>query len=96
MVQGMFDSWRGFKYEALTPEWRANLTEMARIARGHIITMTTVAASGHPGGSMSSLEVYLPLYHMAKVDPKNPKRDGKQREYDEDTGQAADQRPFPV
>ncbi len=75
----MFDSWRGFAMPELSPEWIAKLKEKARLARGQIITMTTIAASGHPGGSMSSLEMYLILYHMAKVDPKNPYRDDRDR-----------------
>ncbi|MCM2271127.1 MAG: transketolase [candidate division Zixibacteria bacterium] len=75
----MFDSWRGFGQRELSDEWFKNLTEIARIARGNIIKMTTVAASGHPGGSMSSLECYLVAYHMAKVDPKQPYRDDRDR-----------------
>ncbi|MEW6051157.1 MAG: transketolase [Candidatus Zixiibacteriota bacterium] len=75
----MFDSWRGFTEKSLSPDWRRTLTEKARQARGEIIKMTTVAASGHPGGSMSSLEMYLLLYHFAKVDPKDPYRDDRDR-----------------
>jgi len=41
--------------------------------------MTTVAASGHPGGSMSSIEMYLTLYNLANVDPENPWRDDRDR-----------------
>jgi transketolase len=79
MLQATFDSWRGFAENSLSPEWRKKLAEKARIARGQIIKMTTVAASGHPGGSMSTLEIYLMLYHMAKVDPKNQYRDDRDR-----------------
>jgi transketolase len=75
----MFDSWRGFADTTLPAEWYRTLTEKARMARGEIIKMTTVAASGHPGGSMSSLEMYLLLYHFAKVDPKDPYRDERDR-----------------
>ncbi len=75
----MFDSWRGFEQRELSDEWFNKLTEIARVARGNIIKMTTVAASGHPGGSMSSLECYLMAYHMAKVDPKQPYRDDRDR-----------------
>ena len=75
----MFDPWRGFAEKKLTDEKHALLTELARQARGHILTMTTIANSGHPGGSMSSLEMYLALYHFAKVDPRQPRRDDRDR-----------------
>ncbi len=74
-----FDSWRGFTESALPAEWHEKLTEMARQARGQILKMTTIAGSGHPGGSMSSIEFYLMLYNMALVDPKNPMRDDRDR-----------------
>lgn len=54
------------------------LEHLARICRGDIITMTTIAGSGHPGGSMSSIEIYLTLYSFANITPKtfdDPKRD---------------------
>ncbi|MBD3403470.1 transketolase [candidate division GN15 bacterium] len=75
----MFDSWRGFAEEKLSADWHDRITEMARVARGHILTMTTVAGSGHPGGSMSSLETLLTLYNFARVDPHDPKRDDRDR-----------------
>jgi len=75
----MFDPWRGFNDDKLSSNWHDKLTGLARQARGHILKMTTVAGSGHPGGSMSSLEIYLMLYHMAKVDPKQPRRDDRDR-----------------
>lgn len=75
----MFDPWRGFAESELSQAWFDKLTEEGRKARGHIIKMTTVAASGHPGGSMSSLEFYLLCYHMAKIDPKKPYRDDRDR-----------------
>jgi len=31
----------------------------AKTCRGWILTMTTAANSGHPGGSMSSIEMYF-------------------------------------
>ena len=46
----MFEPWRGFTEEKLSSEWYEKLTEMGRVARGHILKMTTVAGSGHPGG----------------------------------------------
>ena len=75
----MFDSWRGFREKSLTLEWHKKLSEQARACRGQIIKMTTIAGSGHPGGSMSSLEIFLTLYNFARIDPKNPYRDSRDR-----------------
>lgn len=76
---GTFDSWRGFTTEKLDPEWYDNLTIMAKEARGNILKMTTLASSGHPGGSLSSIDIYLMLYNMTNVDPKKPNRDDRDR-----------------
>ena len=54
------------------------LSELARLARGDILKMTTLAGSGHPGGSMSSIDFYLVLYSYANVhsqSPSDPSRD---------------------
>ena len=75
----MYDPWRGFKEAKLTPEWTEKLTDMTRRGRGDILKMTTTAGSGHPGGSMSSLETYLMLYHFARVNPKEPYADDRDR-----------------
>ncbi len=75
----MFEQWRGFKEKGLSEDWHRKLTEMARIARGNIVKMTTLAASGHPGGSMSSIDIFMALYNLARVDPKNPTRDDRDR-----------------
>lgn len=69
---------RGFTEKKLNDASIAELKARARRARGDILTMTTLAASGHPGGSMSSLEMYLTLYACARVfpgEPYNPDRD---------------------
>lgn len=42
------------------------------MARGAILQMTTLAKSGHPGGSMSTIDFLLTLYHLINIDPKNP------------------------
>lgn len=63
---------RGFATPELDPTTVRELEARARNLRGAILTMTTLAASGHPGGSMSSLELYLVLYHFAKLDPDRP------------------------
>ncbi|HUS04185.1 MAG TPA: transketolase, partial [Dehalococcoidia bacterium] len=39
----------------------ADLVEMAKKLRRHIITMTATAGSGHPGGSLSSTDIVTAL-----------------------------------
>jgi transketolase len=56
----------------IADEHLERLREMGRIARGDILKMTTLAASGHPGGSMSSIDIYLALFSFARVRPKDP------------------------
>ena len=55
------------------------LEEIARIARGDILLMTTLAGSGHPGGSMSSLDLYLSVYTFANIFPENLTSDERDR-----------------
>ncbi len=55
------------------------LTEDARLARAAILTMTTLSASGHPGGSMSSIDFLLALYRRVNVDPQNPHKGDRDR-----------------
>ena len=59
--------------ELLSPDRLVELTERARVSRGHVLTATALAASGHPGGSMSSMEIYTLLYSQANVRPKEPR-----------------------
>lgn len=48
--------------------------------RGHIIRMLTAAKSGHPGGSLSSVELLAYLYfHKMNIDPSNPKMPDRDR-----------------
>lgn len=70
---------RGFMAPELDPVTVVRLEERARRLRGAILTMTTLAASGHPGGSMSSLELYLTLFHFAAVDPQRPRAADRDR-----------------
>ncbi|SMB91467.1 transketolase subunit A [Thermanaeromonas toyohensis ToBE] len=49
------------------------LQEKARLIRRDIITMIGRAGSGHPGGSLSGVEIVTALYfHLMRVDPQNP------------------------
>ena len=63
---------RGFEAERLTEGEVRELKELARLARGDILTMTHLAGSGHPGGAMSSLDVLLVIYAKAHLNPQNP------------------------
>ena len=67
-----------FHTERLDEASLGRLSELAREARGDILKMTTLAGSGHPGGSMSSIDFYLTLYSYANVHPQfssDPDRD---------------------
>jgi transketolase len=58
---------------------RTDLTETARRMRIHIIRMISRAASGHPGGSLSAVEILATLYfremRLDPCDPALPDRD---------------------
>lgn len=47
------------------------LKTASREARGSILKMTTLAKSGHPGGSMSSLDLMMSVYEIANISPDN-------------------------
>ncbi len=50
-----------------------DLRSKARLLRKDIITMIGKAGSGHPGGSLSSVEIVTALYfHELKLDPTDP------------------------
>jgi len=47
----------------LTPEKFDEITAISRKSRADILAMTHLAGSGHPGGSLSSIDIYTLLYH---------------------------------
>jgi transketolase len=55
----------------------SNVAELAAISksmRRHVIEMITEAKSGHPGGSLSAVEILVTLYFdVMRHDPANPK-----------------------
>ena len=52
----------------------AELAQICRQVRRHIVSMTGAAKSGHPGGSLSAVEILVTLYwDVLKHDPANPK-----------------------
>jgi len=61
----------------------SNVQELASVAkqlRRHIIEMTGAAKSGHPGGSLSAVEIVTVLYwDVMKHDPAHPKMADRDR-----------------
>ncbi len=56
------------------------LQEKARDIRYNIIKQTECAQSGHPGGSLSAVEIVTALYfEMMNIDPKDPKNPNRDR-----------------
>lgn len=56
------------------------LKQISKQIRRDIIRMTHLAGSGHPGGSLSSTDLMTALYFcVAKVDPKQPLLDNRDR-----------------
>lgn len=52
---------------------RTELLEIARRMRRHIVRMIGRSASGHPGGSLSAVEIVASLYFREmRLDPSNP------------------------
>ncbi len=53
---------------------REKLDCICKDIRRDILRMIFEAGSGHPGGSLSAVEILVVLYfHHMKIDPKNPK-----------------------
>ncbi len=55
------------------------LRQLGIQCRGDILKMTFVANSGHPGGSMSSVDLLLSLYSFANVEPCDPWNEDRDR-----------------
>lgn len=58
--------------EALTDKELATLNALRKQAAADIITSTTIATCGHPGGSLSCLEALVMLYAVGRVTPDKP------------------------
>ena len=56
-----------------------DLSALCRQVRRDILTMTHAAGSGHPGGSLSAVEILVTLYfdqmHLDPAQPEDPNRD---------------------
>lgn len=58
----------------------AKQQEKAKQLRADIIKMLYLCQSGHPGGSLSLVEILMAIYYnTAHVDPKNPKWEDRDR-----------------
>lgn len=58
----------------------SKLINLANYMRGVCLTAITLAGSGHPGGSLSIIDVVAALYlKIANHDPQNPNWDGRDR-----------------
>ncbi|MCM8764154.1 MAG: transketolase [Candidatus Omnitrophica bacterium] len=67
-----------FPYDILPETEIQKLKEFSNLCRRDVLTMTTLAKSGHPGGSMSAMEIYNVVFHFAAVSPEtvdDPERD---------------------
>ena len=53
-------------------------TQKGKELRRDIVKMLHDAKSGHPGGSMSELEILIALYYeVMNIDPKNPNKEDR-------------------
>jgi len=58
---------RGFKTDSISASGVEELKEAARKARIWSVIATSVAGSGHPGGALSSMDIYMTLLGVADV-----------------------------
>lgn len=62
----------GFDAPELSDELLEQLTERRAQAAANALTLVTLANSGHPGGSLSSLDALMLIYQCANLDGDNP------------------------
>jgi transketolase len=62
---------RNFSSDGVSGEQAAMLSEISRRGRLDAILMTAVASSGHPGGSLSSMDIYVIVLATANLVPQN-------------------------
>lgn len=70
---------RNFPVDKLSGKETERINEIARHCRAWAVTMTNVANSGHPAGSLSSMEMYLLAYAAADLTPENVR--GQDRDF---------------
>ncbi len=62
----------GFSSEQLGIGEKESLDEMRRECAGDVLKAVSLAGSGHPGGSLSSLDMLLLVYSNFRHDPQKP------------------------
>ncbi len=62
---------KGFRAVKVSPEMTAELKEKARKGRIWSVIATSAAKSGHPGGALSSMDIYMTLLASADVSPES-------------------------
>jgi len=60
---------RDFKVVKMSPDTITELKEKARKGRVWSIIATSAAKSGHPGGALSSMDIYMTLLAVADISP---------------------------
>ncbi len=63
---------KGFKEEELTAEQIRYLRTLSRTVRGDVLRMIRLANSGHPAGSLSSVDLFVTLLAAATLRPTQP------------------------
>ncbi len=67
MFMKVINEIRDFKAQEISEEGLAELKETARRGRISSVLATSVANSGHPGGALSSMDIYIMLLGVANV-----------------------------
>jgi len=70
---------KGFDRAGLSEKEIEFLNNFTKKCRGDILRMTTLASSGHPGGSMSSIDIYAILYGFCNLDKTEPFKQNRDR-----------------
>lgn len=69
---------RDFENLVMPSDEVERICELAKVVRGDILAMTTLARTGHLGGALSSADIFLTLWSYANVSPSmvdDPARD---------------------
>jgi len=69
----------GFENETLSPALCDDLNVRRRRIAADIVRLTSLAGSGHPGGSLSTLDALLVLYACGTLDGANPRDPSRDR-----------------
>jgi transketolase len=69
----------GFEAPSLSADLATDLAEKRRHCAADIVRLTSLAGSGHPGGSLSTLDALLVLYGCMRHNASEPSWDGRDR-----------------